>query len=264
MYHINYSLTIIKLFFSKEMGWGSILFIMVYISSCQNNKKRKESDSHKKLICLYTEDPIIIDARFNEKGWEYAKSVTLKDDSLSSQDTRRSMNKVLVRTLWDRENLYISFKVQDRNLQAKDTVQDSPQLSRDDIVEFLVDTRDDRDSCWGPDDIIYHINLLGKKKDDRGTIDCKSDSKWNGNAKIAVRLFGSLNDSTDIDTGYNVEVAIPWKELDIKPLPGTEMRIDFGNGDSGIFFDWVGAWPFRSPYAFGDLILKNEIIGATK
>ena len=150
MNHLTNLLTIIKLFFSKGMGWISILFIMVYISSCQNNEKRKESGSHKELICLYTEDPIIIDARFNEKEWQYAKSVTLKDDSLSSKDTRRSMNKVFVRTLWDKENLYISFKVQDRNLQAKDTVQDGPQLSRDDIVEFLIDTRDDKDSCWGP------------------------------------------------------------------------------------------------------------------
>ena len=49
-----------------------------------------------------------------------------------------------------------------------------------------------------PDDIIYHINLLGQKKDDRGTIDCKSNSKWNGNAKIAVRIFGSLNDPKDM------------------------------------------------------------------
>lgn len=264
MYHINSRLTIIKLFFSKEMGWVSVLFILIYISSCQDNRKRKESGSYKELICLNTEDPIIIDGQFNEKAWEYANSITLKDDSFSSKDPRRSMNNVLVRTLWDPENLYISFKVQDRNLQATDTVQDGHQLSQDDIVEFLIDTHDDKDSCWGPDDIIYHINLLGFKKDDRGTIDCKSNSKWNGNAKIAVRLFGSLNDPKDIDTGYNVEVAISWKELDIKPLPGTKLGIDFGNGDSGIFFDWVGAWPFRSPYAFGDLILKNKTIGETK
>lgn len=234
--------------------------LIVYISSCQNNEKRKESGSHKELICLYTEVPIIICGRFNEKEWGYAKSVTLKDDSLSSQDTRGGMNKVLVRTLWDRENLNISFKVRDRNLHAKDTVQDSPQLSRDDIVEFLIDTRADRDSCWDPDDIIYHINLLDQKKDDCGTIDCKSDSKWNGNAKIAVRLFGSLDDPEDIDTGYNVEVAVSWKELGIKPRPGTKLGIDLGDGDSGIFFDWVGAWSFRSPYDFGNLELKNRIV----
>lgn len=239
------------------MGCLSLLLVIIYISGCQDNSKRRKSDSDKKLICFYTKDPIVIDGEVNERTWKYANSITLKDDSLSSRDSRRSLNTVLVRTLWDRQNLYISFKVHDTNLEAKDTAQDSPQLSRDDIVEFLIDTRAHKDSCWGPDDIIYHINLLDQKKDDRGTIDCKSDSRWNGNAKIAVRLFGSLNDPTDVDTGYNVEVAISWKELDINPLADTKMGIDFGNGDSGIFFDWVGAWPFRSPYAFGDLIIKK-------
>lgn len=71
----------------------------------------------------------------------------------------------------------------------------------------------------------------------RGSVDCKSNSKWNGNAKIEVRLFGSLNDLKDIDTGYNVEMAISWEELDIKPHSGTKPEIDFGNGDSEIFFD---------------------------
>jgi hypothetical protein len=198
-----------------------------------------------------------IDAKLQEPAWQWAVPIILTDDSLSSQDPRRTDNQVMVKTLWDMENLYIAYRVWDHDLRAKVTRRDGPGLSRDDIVEFLIDPHNKKDSCWGPEDIIYHINLLGATKDDRGTEDCKSDATWNGNARFTVQVSGSINDSTDVDTGYTVEVAVPWTELGITPSADTRLGIDFGNGDSGIFFDWVGAWPFRSPEAFGDLVLQK-------
>jgi len=203
-------------------------------------------NSDKVLVCHYTKIPIKIDAQLNEKGWESAGFIILQDPK------KRTDNKVIVRTLWDEQNLYVAFHVQDKNLQAKQTVLDHPQLYMDDMVEFLIDTRNDKDSCWNIDDVIYHINLLGQKKDDRGTVNCTTDPKWNGNAKYAIQLFGTLNDTTDIDIGYDVEVSISWKELETKP---GSLSVDFAIGDSGKLFDWVGASPFRSPYAFGKLML---------
>lgn len=200
----------------------------------------------KVLDCHYTKNPIKIDAQLNEKEWNSAGSITLQDSK------KRTDNKVIVCTLWDEQNLYISFHVQDKDLQSKQTVLDHPQLYMDDMVEFLIDTRNDKDSCWNVDDVIYHINLLGQKKDDRGTVNCTTDPKWNGNAKYAIQLFGTLNDSTDTDIGYDLEVSISWKELETKP---GSLSVDFAVGDSGKLFDWVSASPFRSPYAFGKLIL---------
>jgi len=206
-------------------------------------------NSDKVLVCDYTKNPIKIDAQLNEKGWESAGFIILQDPK------KRTDNKVFVRTLWDEQNLYVAFHVQDKNLQAKQTVLDHPQLYMDDMVEFLIDTRNDKDSCWNMDDVIYHINILGQKKDDRGTVNCATDPKWNGNAKYAIQLFGTLNDTTDIDIGYDVEVSISWEELGTKP---GSLSVDFAVGDSGKLFDWVGASPFRSPYAFGKLILGEK------
>jgi len=203
----------------------------------------------KVLVCHYTENPIKIDAQLNEKEWEFARSITLHDSR------KRTDNQVIIRTLWDEQNLYVAFHVQDKDLQAKQTVLDHPQLYLDDMVEFLIDTRNDKDSCWNVDDVIYHINILGQKKDDRGTVNCITNPQWNGNARYAVQLFGTLNDTTDIDIGYDVEVSISWKELETKP---GSLSVDFAVGDSGKLFDWVGASPFRSPFAFGNLILRKK------
>ncbi len=236
----------------QKITFLCFVFLLIFIYSFQYISGIKEASHVKELMSKHLKNTIKIDGVLNEKDWICAPSIIITDD------TRRSDNKVKVMTLWDEQNLYFAFDVEDKNLQAKQKIQDHGLLAKDDVVEFLIDTKNKKDSCWGINDLIYHINLLGQKKDDIGTVDCKTDSKWNGTAKYAVKVFGTLNDSTDTDKGYKVEVAISWVELAIKPLPGLKISADFGNGDSGIFFDWVGAHPFRSPYAFGDLKLIRE------
>jgi len=59
----------------------------------------------------------------------------------------------------------------------------------------------------------YKNNFCQRDFKSRGTVDCKSNSKSNGNAKIAVRLFGSLNDPRDIEIRYNVKTQFHGKNL---------------------------------------------------
>ena len=83
---------------------------------------------------------------------------------------------------------------------------------------------------------------------------------WDGNTRYAIKLFGTLNDTTDVDNGYTMEVGIPWNELRLNPCRNLVIGLDFTNGDNDgkgrQLFDWVDAHPYRSPDAFGDLILK--------
>jgi hypothetical protein len=205
---------------------------------------------NKELICLYTDKPVQIDGKLNE--WDAARFITIQDENQRTHSTG------VVKTLWDNQNLYIAFQVQDDNLKAEQTLLDHPQLYLDDMAEFLLDTRNDKDSCWNEDDIIYHINLLGQKKDDRGSTDCTTNPDWNGKAEYAIKILGTLNDSTDVDTGYIVEIKVSWKELDLVPIPGLKIGANFAVGDNEKLFDWVNASPFRSPFAFGDLILMKN------
>lgn len=208
------------------------------------------SPAPKEFICLYTKTPVIIDGLLDE--WNRSGSITINDRKGISDNT------AVVKTLWDKENLYIAFEVNDKNLQAEQYVLDHPKLWLDDMIEFLFDTKNHRDSCWNTDDVIYHINLLGQKKDDRGSPDCITNPKWNGSARYVIHMSGTLNDSTDTDRGYNIEIAISWKELEIIPYSGFELGADFALGDKGVsVFDWAGASPFRSPYAFGKLRLQK-------
>jgi hypothetical protein len=174
----------------------------------------------------------------------------------------KSENILEVSSFWDKDSLYFFFNVQDKDLRAYQSEQDHPKLYLDDMVEVLIDPQNDKDSCWNEDDMVYHVNILGIKKDDRGTPSCETNPGWNGNAGISVKILGTLNDTTDVDTGYVVKLSISWGELSLHPRKGLGIGINFANGDNDgkgrQLFDWVGAWPMRSPYAYGKLTLTKN------
>ena len=208
------------------------------------------STGKKGFVSSYTNTPVEVDGHLNE--WGHAESIMIHDER------GRTTSTATVQTLWDNRNLYIAFRVKDNDLRAIQTALDHPELYLDDMAEFLFDTRNSKDSCWSEEDIIYHINLMGQKKDDKGSGDCTTNPEWNGSANYAISLEGTLNDPADVDTGYIVEISISWDELGLEPSSGLRIGANFAVGDNGRLFDWVDASPFRSPYAFGDLILRNN------
>lgn len=234
------------------MMMNRLAFILILIYPYLNASCEKVED--KNIFAGYAYDAVIVDGIDNE--WkDIQNAVVFKDKQECSP------NEITVKLQWDCDYLYVLFSVKDDNLQAYRTEQDHPELYLDDMVEILIDTRNDKSACWGIDDIIYHINILSVKKDDRGTAACVSDPSWNGKAIYEVKLFGTLNNPGDTDIGYQVEMAIPWEEIEVIPEAGTSVGINFVNGDNDgngrQLFDWAGAWPFRSPQSFGTLTLRK-------
>lgn len=233
------------------MLFKTILLAICFISSIKN-----DASNDKVLVSLFTDTPLTIDAQSDKPEWSAARSITFRDDTFRNFP-RMSDNLVEVRTLWDEDNLYILFRVYDRNIQSIQTDHEHPRISSDDIVEFLINKNNDKVPCWNENNVIYHINLHGMRLTDRGNTECRPNREWNGNAEIAVQLFGELNDTATIDDGYMVEVSVSWKELEITPAPGLRIGVNFAAGDSRTFFDWAGAKPFRTPESFGELVLEK-------
>ncbi len=203
----------------------------------------------------YTNKPLTIDGNFGD--WKDPEYTVLLGNIADSENVLR------VSSRWDEKNLYFAFDVQDKDLRAEQRDQDSDKLFLDDMVEVLFDPSGVGDSCWNSSNIVYHINILGVKKDDRGTENCLPDKGWNGKAHFAIALRGTINKSDDVDEGYSVELAVPWDELALHPKNKKVLGINFANGDNDgkgrQLFDWVRAWPMRTPKAFGRLmLLKNS------
>lgn len=179
--------------------------------------------------------------------------------SLCLENPDVSDNQMIVRSYWDSDSLYFRFEVRDTDLRAFQTEQDHPQLFLDDMIEILIDADNDKGPHWKEDDIVYHVNILGVKKDDRGTTLYTSDATWNGRARYRIELYGNINDTSACDEGYTIELVIPWSEIGRSPTVGTALGVNFANGDNDgcgrQLYDWCNAVPMRSPNVFGTLVL---------
>jgi Carbohydrate family 9 binding domain-like len=244
----------------------SVMVVISSFSSCEDRKKTpstvekqsrksvsESSAARHKIFCSKTAAAVKIDGKVEE--WGNADTFRL-DDPGESVDP----NQVKIYTLWDENHLYIAYEVADRYLEGYQTERDHRALYKDDMIEVLLDPRKDATDLWLEDDIVYHINILGQVKDDRGTPEGISDAGWQSEALFDVTLQGSLNDSTDLDRGFCVELAVPWEEIGLEPLAGVTLGINFAVGDAEgadeNLWDLCGASPFRQPSVYGRLELK--------
>jgi hypothetical protein len=185
--------------------------------------------------------PITVDGVLND--WTGASAVQFSGRS----------NGATTYLAWDATNLYVAFEVTDTQLSALQTTRDSGNLWQDDAVEVYIDTRNDRATAMQPDDYQFLVNLNNGQVDLRGTGTGK-DVSWNGTWASAVRLQGTLNSHGDSDTGYTVEIAIPWTQIGVTPVTGMVLGIDLVVDDSDPAsatpyqtFDWARIAP--NPYA---------------
>lgn len=244
-----------------------------------------------------------IDGALTEEGWQTAprssRFVDLIHGTPTHFDTRAAV-------LWDDENLYIAYWIEEPQVSATLTERDAP-IYRDNDVELFIAGRDGYyEFEINAHGTIYEVlffweeafqrygysempafdrnhpqarvfNGVGFKAHPRG----KRIGFWNWDypgLRSAVRVDGTLNDNSDTDRGWTVELALPWSGLgilargDSRPLPphhGDVWRMDFSRfntykapppaGDSG---GWAwsahGVWDSHVPECFTYIEFSNE------
>lgn len=170
--------------------------------------------------------------------------------------------------LWDDEYLYIGVICQDAHITARHTERDS-KIPEDDCFELMI----------APDaaqpNVYFNIefNVLGGILDNFRPHGPKQPRapKWDAEGvKIAGRYVGTLNDDTDTDQYWQVEVAIPWRNfapvMGRPPQPGAAMNINFnrhGGKTNPQYSQWSRADTpqpsFHTPERFGRAVLSDEV-----
>lgn len=196
-----------------------------------------------------------IDGNLSE--WDSASRISFEEQSDRPAADR---NKTTAMAMWDKNYLYLAFQVADTNLQAQ--AHGGHTVYRDDGVEFLIDPGFHRTRTYLPDDICVHVNLHGAVQDDRGTPQGTWDDSWDSTIRSAFRLDGTLNDDSDVDTGYTAEVALPWSDLGgSRPRPGARFGItlcvnDRDQEQAGYrYSDWANIPKFHVPRDWGQMEL---------
>ncbi|MBX4200481.1 fibronectin type III domain-containing protein, partial [Candidatus Parcubacteria bacterium] len=157
---------------------------------------------------------------------------------------------------WNSTYLFISHNVTDSDLRATATIEDNVYL--DDELEVFIDTLHNQGSLMQTDDYQFLVNANNLLADLKGT-GAGKDITWNSSGVLhSVQRQGTLNDSTT-DTGYTVEVAIPWSVLGVTPSQGMIMGLNIGTTDrdtsGSSIANWSGASNWNTPNLWGQVTL---------
>ena len=186
----------------------------------------------KTYVCYKTNEAITLDGKITEGAWdkvEWTSSFVDIEGSLKPNpyhDTK-------VKMLWDENCFYFAAFLEDPHVWAKITERDEV-IFKDNDFEIFIDPDGDTHNYYELEVNAFETewDLLLLKPyhdDDKVVID-----SWDIPGLVTkVHLDGTLNDPSDIDRGWGVEIAIPWKAFisnyrsNTLPLEGEQWKVNF-------------------------------------
>jgi hypothetical protein len=150
-----------------------------------------------------------IDGKLDDDAWRRAARTRAfrRPDGKPMDATRQASAQLL----WDAEHLYVGFHVKDPDIVATHQGRDQ-RLWEQDVVEVYLDPGAD-----GKDYIELQVSPTNQVFD--AVFKSHRTPRWEEAAKTdlavvsAVTVDGTANQADDADTGWTVEIAIPWGEL---------------------------------------------------
>lgn len=212
--------------------------------------------------CLKIGEAITVDGLIEEEVWEKAPEATFYN-----MDGSKPRQKTTFRWLWDEKYLYGAFYVEDDHIWAKMTDRDA-YLWYENVVEFFINADGSSKSYIeieiNPLNTILDLFVLNKHND-------RSDIRqlWNWDCEgmlSAVKVYGTINDSSDTDSHWTFEIAIPFDQIytapNNPPRDGDAWYVTFtrGEGDENPDRREASSWSppgFHYPLSYGKLIFKD-------
>ncbi len=191
-------------YFYSKIFFVTMIFLVVMISYGQSNTTKIFPKSY---IAYHTAEQITIDGLSSENSWKKSKSTDLFVDIEGSKIPKY---KTSVKMLWDDEYLYFFAEMEEPhvwgNLKQRDTI-----IFYNNDFEIFIDPDNDTHNYYE-----FEINALNTLWDLFITKPYREGTPilndWDANGfQSAVQLNGTLNNPNDIDKGWSIEIAIPFK-----------------------------------------------------
>lgn len=182
-------------------------------------------------VAYRAEGPIAIDGRLDKPVWSRAPWTEYFGDI--EGDKRPSPRwRTRAKMLWDDEYLYIAAELEEPDVWATLTEHDSV-IFQDNDFEVFIDPDGDSHEYFE-----LEFNALGTEWDLRLPKPYRDGgpalNEWEiPGYKVGVHIDGTLNDPSDIDLGWTIEIALPWTGfaehggMPCPPRPGDQWRINF-------------------------------------
>ncbi len=180
-------------------------------------------------VVLRAPGPIAVDGRLDEAGWTAAPWTA---DFVDIEGGDRPRFRTRAKLLWDDEALYVAAWLEEPDVWATHTERDAA-IYQDNAFEVFIDPDGDTHNYYELEvnalETIWDLMLLKPFRDGGPSV-----SAWDiRGLKVRVRVHGTLNDPTDTDEGWTVELALPWAVLEEAahgrrpPRAGEQWRLNF-------------------------------------
>lgn len=182
-------------------------------------------------LCQFASTPVTIDGKLDEAAWSDAPWTADFVDIQGSSKPAPAF-RTRAKLLWDETYLYVAAEITEPHVWATLTNHDAV-IFQDPDFEVFIDPDGDTHNYYE-----FEMNALNttwdlfldKPYQDKG----KARNEWEiPGLKSAVHVRGTLNNPADVDTGWSVEIAFPWKVLTQHarhaepPNEGEQWRINF-------------------------------------
>lgn len=260
------------------------------------------------VLCIYGN---LFAQNYPESYMCYKSSALLKIDGLLSQEEWGNVEwsdyftdiegdkkpepefKTRVKMLWDEEYFYIAAELEEPHIWAKLKQRDTV-IFYDNDFEVFIDPQGDNHQYYEFEmnalNTVWDLLLAKPYRDGAPAINA-----WDiKGLKSAVKIYGSLNNSDDIDEKWTLEIAFPWDVLKEcaaegrKPKQGEQWRVNFSrvnwdmevldgkyrkkvNPETGKHYpehNWVwspqGVIAMHQPETWGYVEFSNKVVSGEK
>ena len=219
--------------------------------------------------CQQISSAIKIDGILNDTGWKdipWTTNFVDIEGSLKPKPQFETKSKLA----WDSTNLYIAAYLEEKHIWAKLTERDAV-IYHDDDFEVFIDPDGDGHNYFEFEmnafNTVWDLLMLYPYYIDTGK---NYMFNWNYEAiETAVHHNGTLNDASDIDSSWTVEIAIPFAafedlaKVELPPTEGDIWRLNFSRVDWPVGINGKGEYEKQKDASGKNLSEQNWVWAPT-
>jgi hypothetical protein len=179
--------------------------------------------------------PVQVDGRLAEAGWQAAPWTAAFGD-IRGPEAPPPRHRTRAKMLWDDTGLYVAARLQEPHVWGTLTQRDTV-VYYDDDFEVFIDPNGTTHNYYEVEvnalETVWDLMLLTPYRDGGPAVDA-----WDmRDVQAAVYIDGTLNDPSDTDDGWTVEMWLPWTVLEEAapegrpPQDGEQWRLNFSRVD---------------------------------
>lgn len=212
------------------MNFSKLLLLCLFVPITYFTSMGQSGDP-RQYYCPKSKEPIIIDGSLDDASWKLA-DWTEEFVDIEGNKKPAPLYSTRVKMLWDEEYFYIAAQMEEPHLWATYDQRDAIIFHENDF-EVFIDPNSDTHQYYELEinalGTVWDLMLIKPYRDGGPAINA-----WDiAGLKKGIKLNGTLNNPNDLDEGWSIELALPWKILKEaanqgkKPSAGDSWRVNF-------------------------------------